>query len=445
MTASGSNRTPILIFVVITVLSAGVFFLFTLPALKKKQTDQPTSVETGTGSSNPDGAGNTATNPANPGNTADPGSGNTAPNPPPRLRDPAAVLEAIVQGLLAGDPDSLLRILGPEVVDPQQQQDLRKLFGPDGFEVDPANAVGEIGRTPILQRWAINLHKRNNPETKSRLELDFARQPDESWKPSRLRLPGQSTEQGVVANPDALSVALAFVEAVRRQDFPAARKYVDHSLVSDATIAGLCIIFEEGGFALRKEKPVVATVSKPNVAWFMAHIVSEQLMTESQFGLVLQSAPDQPWEIKQVNLDTILSVYAKRLGEGDTSYVPLVLNPQGGDSIVLYFAYDSDQITPRTMRQVEIIAAVIKSDPERKLKIWGHTDAKGTDDYNKHLSERRATAVREALVSFGLPGEQVTIEGFGASRPRKANFNPDGSDNPEGRRDNRRAEIYLDF
>ena len=77
--------------------------------------------------------------------------------------------------------------------------------------------------------------------------------------------------------------------------------------------------------------------------------------------------------------------------------------------------------------------------------MQGHTDAKGTTDYNKNLSEHRAWAVRDAIIGFGVATDQVTVEGFGASRPRQANFNPDGSDNPDGRKVNRRAEVYLDF
>ena len=437
MTAPGSSRTPLLVFSSILLAGGLTFFVFTLPALRGKADRRQQSATVVPPA--PEATGATIPTAGTP-DRAPP------PVPPPvRLRDPAAVLEAVAQGLLAGDAESLLRILGPEVVTTGKLEAARRLLGPDGFEVDPANAVGEIGRTPTLQRWAINLRKRGNPETKSRLELDFARQADESWKPSRLHLPGEENPQGFVADAEALTTAQSFVEAVERQDFPAARRLVDHNDVSDATIAGLCIIFEEGGFALRKDKPLVATVAKPNVAWFLAQMVSDQLQTESSFGLVLQREQGDPWLIKQVNLDRILSVYAKRLGEGDINYTPLVRNPQGGDSVVLYFEFDSERILPRTLRQVEIVAAVLKADPGRKLRIWGHTDAKGTTDYNKNLSEHRAWAVRDAIIGFGVATDQVNVEGFGASRPRQANFNPDGSDNPDGRKVNRRAEVYLDF
>ena len=69
----------------------------------------------------------------------------------------------------------------------------------------------------------------------------------------------------------------------------------------------------------------------------------------------------------------------------------------------------------------------------------------GSDDYNVNLSNQRANSIREALISMGVSPEQVVTEGFGSTKPRRPNFNPDGSDNPIGRSENRRAEVYLDF
>jgi outer membrane protein OmpA-like peptidoglycan-associated protein len=69
----------------------------------------------------------------------------------------------------------------------------------------------------------------------------------------------------------------------------------------------------------------------------------------------------------------------------------------------------------------------------------------GSDNYNAKLSNQRADAIREALILMGVSSNQVVTEGFGESKPRRPNFNPDGSDNPTGRSENRRAEVYLDF
>ncbi len=81
-----------------------------------------------------------------------------------------------------------------------------------------------------------------------------------------------------------------------------------------------------------------------------------------------------------------------------------------------------------------------------KLNISGHTDDVGTEHYNQSLSERRAAAVKEALVNYGASAEQITTHGLGMSQPRRL---PTATDTEQTidyiRGENRRAEIYLDF
>jgi outer membrane protein OmpA-like peptidoglycan-associated protein len=75
--------------------------------------------------------------------------------------------------------------------------------------------------------------------------------------------------------------------------------------------------------------------------------------------------------------------------------------------------------------------------------IEGHTDAIGSDGYNQTLSERRATAVRLALVDLGLGYEKLNIRGFGKTRPVAPNQHADGTDDPDGRQRNRRVEVVI--
>ena len=76
--------------------------------------------------------------------------------------------------------------------------------------------------------------------------------------------------------------------------------------------------------------------------------------------------------------------------------------------------------------------------------IRGYTDSKGADEYNNRLSLRRAEAVRDKLVEFGLePGRILKTEGMGEKNPVAPNVNSDGSDNPAGRALNRRIELEL--
>jgi len=75
--------------------------------------------------------------------------------------------------------------------------------------------------------------------------------------------------------------------------------------------------------------------------------------------------------------------------------------------------------------------------------VEGHTDAIGTDSYNQRLSERRAEAVRSALVARGAVDRDLVTRGFGKSKPIAPNQYPDGSDNADGRQKNRRVEVVI--
>lgn len=71
------------------------------------------------------------------------------------------------------------------------------------------------------------------------------------------------------------------------------------------------------------------------------------------------------------------------------------------------------------------------------MVVEGHTDSRGPRDFNLELSQRRAEAVRDYLVSKGVPGDLFTVEGLGPDRPVASNATPDG------RANNRRVEIVI--
>ena len=126
-------------------------------------------------------------------------------------------------------------------------------------------------------------------------------------------------------------------------------------------------------------------------------------------------------------------------------YTPVVKSPSGGESLVVYFEFGSAALHPRALQQLEIVAALLKSDPARRLRISGHADDVGGDDMNFRLSQERAANVRKRLAGLGVRAAQVETYGFGATAPLDPNRRDDGADNPAGRSRNRRTEIYLDF
>lgn len=250
----------------------------------------------------------------------------------------------------------------------------------------------------------------------------------------------------VAEMPDALTFGSDFVRTLLKHDFEAAGKFVDPKKVPAERLIGLCIVFEEGEYELKPTKPLIITVANPEVSWIIAQVQSQKLQQSTEFGLEMQrNGVDQPWKVVGLNLSEILGSFASSASKMGVPYTPIVNNPKGGESLALYFEYDQAELHPRALKQLEIVASMLKSDSSKKLQIAGHTDAKGTDNYNLGLSQSRAEAVKKQLIAMGVAEAQVVASGLGKAQPLGPNQKADGSDDPEGRSKNRRAEIYLDF
>lgn len=99
------------------------------------------------------------------------------------------------------------------------------------------------------------------------------------------------------------------------------------------------------------------------------------------------------------------------------------------------FDFDKAVIKPQYQPIIDEAAEVLKKNPEVKVRVDGHTDSDGPEAYNQKLSERRATAVRQALIGKGIAAERITMKGFGESQPRVPNTTP------ENKYKNRRVEL----
>lgn len=102
------------------------------------------------------------------------------------------------------------------------------------------------------------------------------------------------------------------------------------------------------------------------------------------------------------------------------------------------FDFDSAKLRPEGQEALQNLAAEINSlEDVDSVTVDGYTDSTGPEEYNLQLSQRRAEAVKEALVSFGLDPDLITVHGYGESNPVASN------DTREGRQQNRRAEIIV--
>jgi len=103
----------------------------------------------------------------------------------------------------------------------------------------------------------------------------------------------------------------------------------------------------------------------------------------------------------------------------------------------LLYDYDSDVVKPTAATNLRSFAQSLDKYPNTDIMIVGHTDSQGSDTYNLQLSERRAIAARNYLVSQGVSSARIKVAGRGESEPIADNATD------AGRAQNRRVEVAI--
>jgi OOP family OmpA-OmpF porin len=108
-------------------------------------------------------------------------------------------------------------------------------------------------------------------------------------------------------------------------------------------------------------------------------------------------------------------------------------------NLMIHFATDKAEITPESRPLVKKFAEFLIKNKGSLVHIIGHTDWRGSDQYNMALSKRRAKAVRDLLVEYGVSASRLSTEGRGEREPIASNKTP------EGMALNRRTEVHLTY
>lgn len=110
----------------------------------------------------------------------------------------------------------------------------------------------------------------------------------------------------------------------------------------------------------------------------------------------------------------------------------------------VYFAFDKSNVIDFYQKQIDSVVAVLNANPGYSVEVQGHTDSKGTNEYNDKLSLRRATEVKTFLIKKkGIAESRITVKTFGENVAAVPNELPSGEDDPEGRARNRRVEFKV--
>jgi outer membrane protein OmpA-like peptidoglycan-associated protein len=104
---------------------------------------------------------------------------------------------------------------------------------------------------------------------------------------------------------------------------------------------------------------------------------------------------------------------------------------------VLFATAKSELLSTARQRLDDIARTLVDLEADVQFRIEGHTDSRGTEQYNEQLSQERAQSVADYLVSQGLDAKRIDTVGLGESEPVASN------DTPEGRANNRRVEIVI--
>ncbi len=103
----------------------------------------------------------------------------------------------------------------------------------------------------------------------------------------------------------------------------------------------------------------------------------------------------------------------------------------------IFFDFDKATLRPESKAELERVYQLLVENPKMKVRIAGHTDSMGSDEYNQRLSEARAKSVYEYLIQRGISADRLSYIGYGESRPIDTN------DTEEGRQNNRRVELEI--
>lgn len=103
----------------------------------------------------------------------------------------------------------------------------------------------------------------------------------------------------------------------------------------------------------------------------------------------------------------------------------------------IHFDFDKATLKPEAIAILNQAAGLLQKHERVVVEVAGHTDSKGSEEYNLTLSDRRATAAKDYLNSKGVKASRLSSRGYGESRPVASN------DTEEGRAENRRVELII--
>lgn len=235
------------------------------------------------------------------------------------------------------------------------------------------------------------------------------------------------------------------------------KSYIDKK----AFLASSALSLVEKNIAAQKAARANAekeAIAKNDLALQSAKEEQRKKMQEEKQALSLAAKNDS---IKKADIvKEVLAALARKESKGGLNSVSAknninvtaknnVVNRDASESALsatyphILFGYNESKVQEEYWQELNDIIKQHKGNFKYSIEIAGYTDSRGNVNYNLALSSRRVKSVVSFLVKGGISRKHIITREMGKSNPVASNENPDGSDNPEGRKLNRRVEIKI--
>jgi OOP family OmpA-OmpF porin len=206
-----------------------------------------------------------------------------------------------------------------------------------------------------------------------------------------------------------------------------------------------------GGFDLFYSKGVIDAWTAPVNFGYPVNSIKDDLYFTSRGSakniledVVLSSDRAAECCLEIFNLKKNIPVEVVKI---DTPVTSLVIEEPKVEAVIVldnvYYDFDRSTLRQESYPALDKLVGLLNEYPSMVIEIRAHTDNMGNDKYNLILSDARAQKVVAYLVSKGIDKARLQSKGYGATIPVAPNKKDDGSDNPDGRQQNRRTEFKV--
>lgn len=218
-------------------------------------------------------------------------------------------------------------------------------------------------------------------------------------------------------------------------------KYVDDVLPSQPLDSAQILLMDGN-------KDVLNTTFTTDGFWAIDNLPTDPTAIDQ-----INASSDITYNIGSNEMDYGVSAYIRTLdpetNEWYSEYVDIIELDTSDEALAgidfenIYFDFDKYFLRDTSKMILDKIYAFMSDHQDAVIRMDGHTDWFGTDQYNEVLSENRANSAFEYLTQKGIEEDRLIRKWFGETEPAAPNANKDGSDNPENRQLNRRVEFKV--